>query len=65
MLTPAELRRQSIWLLAHARELREEAEAARLRSVNRREQSARALASAREIRRLTEGIARRFTIPRA
>jgi len=30
---PAELRRHSTWLLAHAKELREEAETVRLRAV--------------------------------
>ena len=63
--SPAELRRQSIWLLTHARELREEAEAARLRSANRRKQSERALASAKEMRRLVEGMLVRRCHPRA
>jgi hypothetical protein len=52
--TAAELGSHSSWLLAHARQLREEAEQARVRSVERREQSKRAVASLREKRRLSE-----------
>jgi hypothetical protein len=43
--TAAELRSHSSWLLAHAQQLREEAEQARLRAVQRREQSPKGVAS--------------------
>jgi hypothetical protein len=57
--SPAELRRQSILLLAHARELREEAEAARRRAVERRLDSEQALASLKERREQAREIALR------
>ncbi len=55
-LSPAVLRQHSIQLVEHARELREGAEAARARSVKRREQSLQALASARNKWSLVEAI---------
>ena len=51
--TAAELRRHSSWLLAHARQLREDAESTRVRAAERREQSAKAIAAIREQRRLS------------
>ena len=53
-MSPALLRKQSSELLAHARQLREEAEMARARAARRREESEKAIASLREKRRLAE-----------
>jgi hypothetical protein len=58
-MTPAELRRLSILVLAHARQLREEAELARVRSVRCRAQSEQAIASLHEKRRLLSAMLNR------
>jgi hypothetical protein len=60
--TAAELRSRSSWLLAHARHLREEAEQARVRAVERREQSKKAVASLREHRCLSEDALKRYSL---
>jgi hypothetical protein len=57
--TLAELRRRSISLLAHARQLREKADAARVRSAQHRARSQKALASLREKRRLLAAVMNR------
>jgi hypothetical protein len=64
-MMPEELRTQSNWLLAHARRLREDAQLARQRAVERRAQSDQAIASLREKRRWAEEAMnrRRFTPP--
>jgi len=55
VMSYADLRRHSTWLLAHAKGLREEAKAARLRSMRCREQSQEAIEPLREKKRLCEG----------
>jgi hypothetical protein len=58
-VTPAELRHQSNWILNHARQLREVAELARLRAIERRGEAKKALASLREKRGLSEAMLNR------
>ena len=58
-MTPEEIRRHSVLLLAHARQLREEAELARARSAQRRARSERAIASAQQRRLLVTAVLNR------
>jgi hypothetical protein len=61
LLDAAALRRHSTWLLALARQLRDEAEGARVRAIQRREASEQALASLRERQRGCETAIDRHT----
>ena len=61
-MTPAELRQQSMWLLAHARQLRADAEEARLRAADHRAASAQRIASLREKQHLGQAALSRNSV---